>query len=386
MRFLTIFWAILLCLALFYFFQIKPLIIGFFEDRSPAWFSEAVAWVYPRLAVERSRFDSIFFISKADQIVWRTLFLVALFSVFCLFFLKKNAFQEKLNAFWNLRIPERRIRYFTVLFFGLSLFEAWSWHENLEAMQNYLFFYEPVWFLKILSVPFPNLFVINTLYFIFSFACLFCIFNFRPFLSGLVAVLIFVFFQALHQGFAKTDHAYSTWLYAGLFMPFLLWESQKPDAQNKVAAWAWQLIRIAICTAYWQAGLEKLWVSGGSWASADTFRAYLLMFNTPLGIWVSASDWLCRLLPLGTLFFQLFFCSILFFKPLQYFFLPLGVLFHVGVYLLFGIGGYVTFWYVVYLFFINWEAVERKIQMYFYICVLKKICKILVGTRKQKIK
>ncbi len=365
-------WVFLLCFSLFYFFQIKPLIIAFFEDRSPIWFSALASWVYPRLAVERSRFDSAFFLSKADQIVWRTLFWAGIFSAFFLFFQQKNAFQENFNAFWNLRIPKRRVRYFTILFFGLSFIEVWRWHENLEAMQAYLFFYQAIWFLKILSIPFPNLLIINFLYLIFSLACLFCIFNFRPFCSSLVAVLLLVFFQALHQGFAKTDHAYSTWLYAGIFMPFLLWESQKANEKHEVAAWAWQLIRVAICTAYLQAGLEKIWISGSSWASADTFRAYLFMFDTPLGIWVSESAWLCHLLPLGTLFFQLFFCSILFFRQLAYIFLPLGVLFHIGVYLLFGIGGYVTAWYIVYLFFINWEVVEGKIQMYFYICGSKE--------------
>ncbi len=372
MRFLLGIWVFLLFFSLFYFFQIKPLIIAFFEDRSPVWFSEMLSWVYPRLAVERSRFDSAFFLSKADQIIWRMLFLASISSAFFIFFRQKNAFQEKFNTFWNIRIPKRRIRYFTILFFGLSLLDVWAWYENLEAMQNYLFFYQPVWFLKILSIPFPNLFVINFLYLIFSLACLFCIANFRPILSSSVAVLLLVFFQALHQGFAKTDHAYSTWLYAGFFMPFLLWESQKPAEKNEVAAWAWQLIRVAICMAYWQAGLEKIWISGSAWASADTFRAYLSMFHTPLGTWVLESDWLCSILPVGALFFQLFFCSILFIRQLAYFFLPLGLLFHVGVYLLFGIGGYVTFWYIVYLFFINWELVDRKVQMYFYICGLKK--------------
>jgi hypothetical protein len=61
------------------------------------------------------------------------------------------------------------------------------------------------------------------------------------------------------------------------------------------------------------------------------------------------------LLPLGALLFELGFILTVFRPKLAWVFLPAGVLFHMGTYLLLGVGWYFNGWIATYIFFIPWE-------------------------------
>jgi hypothetical protein len=70
---------------------------------------------------------------------------------------------------------------------------------------------------------------------------------------------------------------------------------------------------------------------------------------------VAESDLLCVLLPTLALLFELGFIVIVFRPAWTWVFLPAGILFHAGTYLLLGVGWYFNGWVATYVFFIPWE-------------------------------
>jgi hypothetical protein len=168
-------------------------------------------------------------------------------------------------------------------------------------------------------------------------------------------------FQGWLFGFEKIDHTFSTLTYAALLIPFLLYEYTKAQKMRAAtqAAWPLQLIRICIAMVYLMAGLEKLFIAGIDWIYPDSFRSYLYLHQAPIGIWVAESDFLCALMPLLAMLFQLGFIAILFVPRLKTLILLSGVAFHTGTYLLLEVGWYINAWILVYFFFIDWTWLDQ---------------------------
>jgi len=336
-----------LLLTALYAGWLRGLVVAAFDDTAPGWFMAVVNGLYPRFAVEKHRFELSFFLRHADQIVIRfglvNLALVA-------FFIAKHklpAFNRWWYRFWAVRESTTRIRVYTGAIYACVLFFSYDWYWALARLYQARDFYRPLLLLRWLHVPFPPLVVIAVLCSVLVISSLLVIFRFQELLFTVLVAAVFTVLQAWIYSFEKLDHAFAPLTYVLWLMPWLLHQTQYGQPQ-----WALSLIRVVIATVYLQAGLEKLLIGGSEWLAPETFRNYLYLHPTATGLWVARYEWLCVLLPLLGLLFQLGFISIIFYPKLRRVLLPAGILFHTGTYVLMDVGGLVNAWVWLYVLFL----------------------------------
>ncbi len=342
-----------------YLFLLRDWVVLVYEDAAPEFFTNLINNLYPRFAVEKHRFPLAFFLSKADQIFLRGSFV--LFIVWVAFLSRKHKIWTRFSKQQVSTLHAHLLR--LLFYFGLLYF-TWDWIVDLQRLSALQAFYKPVFLFKLLHFSLPSFLVFVGVYAFYILSIFFVIVQVKPVLSSFIVALLFVVIQGYFFSFEKVDHGYATLTYAALLMPFFLRETQRQKKNKVMLTWGVPAIQTAIAGAYFFAGLEKLFTSGFSWITPRTFRTYLELHQTSLGLQVAENDWLCVLMPLFALLFQLGFILVLFYPKLRYIFLPGGIAFHAGTVLLFSIGAYISPWVFVYIFFINWEWCIDKISTF----------------------
>lgn len=343
-----------------YLTYFNPLVKEYFNGLAPTWFNAFVEFIYPRMATERNRFPVSFFEEKALQVTVRISFVLSAFAVF--FFLKSKfiSFRKFTLQFFNGHTGEHQVSILRILFYSSLLYFSLEFYNDLVVVSSIKAFFKPVFLLKVTGLGFPSDSLGLILYVILLLSSIFCILNIYPILSSGIAILTFIYFQAVFFSFEKIDHGYTTLNYAGLVMPFLLYQ-QKKNVNPKsllLPDWPLQLIRLSLSLCYLLAGLEKLFISKGAWLSPVTFKSYIYLHQAPLGMQVLNYPLLCSLLPLAAMIFQLGFISILWNEKLKWIFLPSGILFHIGTVMLLGISSIINPWIFTYIFFIRWSEIK----------------------------
>ncbi len=324
----------------FYFLYIKDQISLLYTENADPWFSNLIHQLYPRFEVEKHRFDVHFFIEKSQQVILRLSMYVSL-TIGALFFTKqKILFFEKEKDIINQKILR-------ILYYVLLLIASYDWFESLILLENIRPFFHPISFFKIFN-KMPPLWLNLSIYFIMVASSLLTIFNVKPQLFSWVSIFFFIYIHGLFCSFEKMNHVFTTFIYAGLLLPFSF---------SSKTSWNLRLLQIAICLTYFFAGAEKLLISHFSWVSQTTFKAYLSLHQAPFGMWVASQDWLCMILPTGALLFQLTFFLQLLFPKLSKWYILGGFCFHWGTTLLFGISWFINPWLMPYIFFIDWKKV-----------------------------
>jgi hypothetical protein len=353
--------ACIAAMLLLYVFAGRELILAALEGKAPAWFEELIAIFYPRFAVEKHRFDTFFFLSKADQVIIRFGLLQVVLLGFTAAWVYRLPFRSRVAAFWNMPVSVRQVHWLRILFYLGMAFFTYDWHYYLNLVRPAAVFYKPLLILRILNIGFPSEMVSGILAGLLMLLYAAVIFQWWPVISSVLATLVFLLLQGWLYSFEKIDHTFSTLTYAALVMPLLIYEQRKAiQAGNLLqAAWPLHLIRVCIAMAYLMAGLEKLLIAGTGWLSPGSFRGYLYLHQAPAGLWVAQSDILCTVLPMAAMLFQLGFIAILFFPRLTPFLLLSGVAFHAGTYVLLEVGWYFNAWIFVYIFFIDWSRADR---------------------------
>ncbi len=355
-------WLLFIAAYLLYF---RNLVAEAYQGTAPNFVVNFIDWVYPRFSVEKYRFDLSFFLHKADQILLRmTFILVAGWAINYYFIKNKPDFWnrpfKRIQAFSNLILIKR------IFYIGLLAY-TWDWIFDLLRITNLAEFYKPVLPFRMLHIPLFSADFFVVLYAIFIITTLCVIFNFRAVWCACFNTILFVMMQGYFLSFEKIDHGYASLTYATILMPFLVYEIRKNGAfQDKsLKSWSLPLIQCVIAQIYLIAGLEKVFTGGWTWLSPVTFSTYLRLHETSLGLLIAESDFLCVVLPLAALVFQLSFIFILFFPKQKKWFLLAGILFHTSTVILFNVGGYLSSWIFVYLFFINWDSlIKRMTQLY----------------------
>lgn len=311
--------------------------------------SEITRFLYPRLEVERTRLSTNFFIEKADQLVIRTSL-----CLFVIFFIYVNRYKKLLP---EVSTSKRNITVLRVLFYlGLM----WAGREifvDLISLQKLDDFYKPVLILKLLHVDLPGkaaVVFITTGFFVF---CLLALLDIKPVISSVIAILLFILYQAFLYSFEKVEHAYATINYVGFLMPFLLLEA-RINRTETYPSFFLSLIILIVAGCYFLSGIEKLFTAGFHWLHPSNFQAYLLMHGTKAGIWLSSNNFLLILLPLASLLFQLSFLFVVWFPGMRYILIPAGIVFHWGTVILFGISSFINPWIIPYIFFIRWDKIK----------------------------
>ncbi|WP_157558732.1 hypothetical protein [Microscilla marina] len=360
-----IYWGIALLLStllLAYWLEWRHWVTLAYQQQAPEWFQTLVQRIYPRFGVEKQRFPLEFFLDKADQVVGRFA-LISLGSLsFIYLYQYKVGLRQKIQHYWNRPTTVYNVQRQLQVFTGILFLFTWDWYIYLNKLGNATVFYTPIFPYRLLHLPFPSPFWLLVLYSVFLFANFALLCKFRVVWASIVSVTLFVLLQGYMYCFHKTDHTYATLTQVALLVPILAWHYQKGQlkSQKQVAAWPWRLMQFSIAFTYFQAGLEKLLIGGIGWASPHSFRSYLYLHPTTLGAWIATSDFWCTVLPLTAMLFQLGFITIILYPRLKLTFLLTGTLFHLGTFLLFGIGWYYSPWMLVYLFFIDWESIRLR--------------------------
>ena len=338
-------------LTVVYFLTVPHWLGLLFENQAPAWFARLVRLLYPRFEAEQHRLPAVFFLQKAQHVGFRFVLLNGAVLLFHYLYYQQERFRGQVGQFWNQTTPRKNVHRLTFIFYaGLLAYTADFWWilSDLHRVEP---FYKPVSFLRWL--PFPSLPAIGWLLVAFYTCCVLVGWRKGAVVFSALAAGLFVYFQGLLLGFEKTDHTFATLTYALLLMPWLIRSSQ--TAQPTTPAWALQLIQLGIGLCYFQAGLEKLLVSGTNWFSADTLRHHLTAHPTPAGLWLAQWEGLCVAIQGLVLAFELGFVLAVFFPKLRWAFLPFGILFHLSTKVLLNVGGFFSPWVFVYVFFIDWS-------------------------------
>lgn len=338
---IAVFLIEVLAVAIFYGYFRRE-IIALYQGQESIW-TGVVEILYPRFFTEKYRFSVDFFLQRGEQVLWRVV-AISWIAVGIYFFGQKKEFFEK---FWQINTTYHRVKFLQIFLLAGWLYESLTWYKSLLRLSQASAFYEPHLLFKYL--PFPS-----QAFLFWSFAVLyaFWLLSFLPKYGSIfwfLASVQVVVFQAFLYGFGKLDHTYATWTYTSLLLGFLLYEAEKAKKGNLVNAWALKLMQVVVASVYLQVGLEKLFISGLQWFAPETMQTHLLSHPTALGIWIAQYPILCTSLSVLALVWQLSFVLILFFPPLKMPILFGGVLFHTFTFILMNIGGFPSYWFLVYV-------------------------------------
>lgn len=167
--------------------------------------------------------------------------------------------------------------------------------------------------------------------------------------AGWGFALLYLYLEGLQFCFQGIGHHLAIFGHVALLLPWLMWlQSTKNPPAAKAAG---LMLRAAIVLPYTLAGLEKLLFSGWQWTLPAAF-VHLL---------VADHAYLSALLAWLVLAFQLGFVLVLWDRRWCWLFLPAGVTFHVLVYALTGIGGWIHPWWLSYFLLVDWVEIGKRV-------------------------
>lgn len=331
--------------GIYYFYIKEQVILLYQESNTDPFFSSLIHKIYPRFEVEKHRFNLSFFLEKSQQVILRLSLLTSIIIVY-LFFVK-----EKITFFEEVKDLKQQ-KYLRIFYYSFVLIVSYDWWESLILLENIRSFFKPISFLKVFQ-EMPPLWLNLVVYTIMVTSSILTIFNIKSKIFAWISIFCFCFIHGLFCSFEKMNHVFTTFIYVGLLFPFSFYAK---------TSWNIRLLQITICLTYFFAGMEKLLISHFAWISSTTFKAYLSLHQAPIGMWVAQYDWLCTLLPIGALFFQLSFFIQMFYPKLSKWYILGGFCFHWGTTLLFGISWFINPWLMPYIFFVDWKKVIIWIQ------------------------
>ena len=115
-----------------------------------------------------------------------------------------------------------------------------------------------------------------------------------------------------------------------------------------------------LALSYLCAGLCKLHQGGFAWLEGATLQGYLLAdgvrWDRPVGVWLSQQAFLCTILSIGTILFELGFFLTIMVRKLAPYILLIGVAIHVGIFVTQAAG----FWQFIVLYVI-WVPFDKML-------------------------
>lgn len=121
--------------------------------------------------------------------------------------------------------------------------------------------------------------------------------------------------------------------------------------------WAVRLAMTLLSIAYFTAGVCKLANGGIDWLNGYTMQRFIFQdavrYDLPWGLWVSHQWWLCFLMGIGAVVFEVGFPAVLWKRWLAFIILPMGVTMHTLILYLQAAPFY--HFMVLYVLFINFE-------------------------------
>lgn len=251
--------------------------------------------------------------------------------------------------------------------------------------------YVPLPILRLLTLPFgsgyrPSVDVLEVIWFITIVAGVLALIGFLTNLSLLVFAAGNVFTQAFLFSFSDFHHPEAVMMIAltvlalspsGGVLSVDEWlrerrrSGERPGVVSLTrcsafARWPILTIQWIFVLMYLSAVLSKLVFVGPNWLNGFTLQAHLirdgLRWDSPLGIWLAQHHLLVLGLQYMTVLFQGSFALAVIFPKLRWIYVPLGIAFHVGIYLT--LRAPFPQWIALYVVLIPWAQVFRHASQY----------------------
>lgn len=136
------------------------------------------------------------------------------------------------------------------------------------------------------------------------------------------------------------------------------------EVESPFAGWAIKLIQWFFVLMYISGVWNKLSTGGIDWANGYTLQYYLLMdglrWNRPLGVYMAQYHWLVLLSQYVVVLFQATFALPVIFPRLRWIYVPLGLFFHIGIYVVLMAPFFQ--WIALYAVFIPWAKALRMLR------------------------
>jgi len=136
------------------------------------------------------------------------------------------------------------------------------------------------------------------------------------------------------------------------------------DDKSTLAGWPMLLLQWMFSLIYFSAAIEKLLPSGLDWMNGYTLQYFIvrdgLRWDSALGVWLGRHHLLMQLLSIFTIVWEGVFFLVLIFPPIAYVFVPLGVVFHTGIYLTMRAPFFS--WISIYTVFFPWDRITRALS------------------------
>jgi len=113
------------------------------------------------------------------------------------------------------------------------------------------------------------------------------------------------------------------------------------------AAMPWRVTQVTAAIGYFFAGSSKIAIGGIEWANGYTLQGTMLEFNAPWTATFTHSVFLCLLMSIGLLVVQATYPLVFAWKPLRWFYVPMGVVFHLLSWMTMSTGPFVNLWFTL---------------------------------------
>jgi predicted DCC family thiol-disulfide oxidoreductase YuxK len=123
-----------------------------------------------------------------------------------------------------------------------------------------------------------------------------------------------------------------------------------PAEAPETAPWAalpWRLTQWTAAIGYFFAGASKVAIGGIHWANGYTLQGTMLEFNSPWTATFAQSVLLCQLMSVGLLVVQATFPLVFAWRPLRWFYVPMGAVFHLLSWMTMATGPFVSLWFTL---------------------------------------
>lgn len=314
----------------------------------PVW----VESVYPGLAAKFQKMGRDTFAGFLSQLKWRWLAMTVL--AFYMFRFSNYQTQSQ--------VDEQRSKWLLRILIVIPLFYLPDFYNELSLRYEWGLFYKPIHFWGIIVPVFPSQWIIVLLISCIGVCSAFLLWALsqnRLSRLGLIALpvpLAWMVLLAAFFGFSKIDHTYSTMYLGTCMLPVLAYSLRKPES----FAFAVRILQACVWGSYFFAALEKVFLSGANWISPIHFQQLAYLHPTTLNAWMLEMPMLGSFILISGIVFQLL--TVLQWRFAFWGYLNMGgaIMFHLGNWLIFNIGGWQTPWLPMVIFL--WPGWLKPVQ------------------------
>lgn len=133
-------------------------------------------------------------------------------------------------------------------------------------------------------------------------------------------------------------------------------------AEPRIPRWPLRLVELSMALAYFGSGYAKLRASGLLWADGHTLQGHLLLLHlqedAAFGLWIAQHYWVCVILGVATLAFELTFIVVPFLprdSRVRWMYVCGGVIFHGAIAVAMRITHFLPYMGLSYLVFVHWS-------------------------------